>query len=152
VLTVLNEAQTVLRKKGQATPPVHTHKASQGFCGFLGEYQYVVDPHADVYKCFTFVGLKDHCAGTINTEGEIEPLTWAYYDWMSRDPLTIEHCRRCALLPACGGGCAAVAYERHGTYHACGCYDPDSGAKDQLRRYLEREFPQHFKDGKVIWD
>jgi uncharacterized protein len=151
VTTVLTEARSLLETKGQATPVVRPHESSQSFCGFLRKWQYILDPHADVYKCLTFVGLPEHCMGHISKEGEIR-YTWAYYDWMSRDPLTIPECKTCTMLPSCGGGCAAVAYERHNTYHACGCYTPHAKTSDHVKWYLEKVIPQHFKKGNIIWD
>jgi uncharacterized protein len=151
VRMILSEFRDTLEKRGYSTVVERPHSPKHLFCGFLGEGTYVLDPHADVYKCLTFVGLPPHCIGHLDTEGDLVH-TWAYYDWMSRDPLYIDECRRCTMLPACGGGCAATAYEKHGTYHACGCYDPYSEMRDQLKRYLEKESPQHFRDEKIIWD
>ncbi|MBU7016593.1 MAG: SPASM domain-containing protein [Theionarchaea archaeon] len=151
IFETLYEARNLVSKRGQAIRAVQTHE-SHFFCGFLREGQYLIDPLADVYKCLTFVGLKQHSIGHITADGEIEEYTWAYYDWMSRDPLTIKECQKCVMLPSCGGGCAAVSYERHNSYHACGCYDPLSKNNNQVRWYLEENFPRHFKEGKIIWD
>jgi uncharacterized protein len=150
VNSIIVETRKLLKEKGQAQPPIKTHESSQIFCSFLGEGTYIIDPHADVYKCLTFVGVKDHCIGHINKKGRVTPTT-VYYDWMSRDPLHIEECKHCKMLPACGGGCASVAYKKHNTYHACGCYNPHSETKDQITWFLEKNFPEHFKDGKIIW-
>jgi len=149
---VLAEFREIVDEKGQATAVIRTHRPSHVFCGFLGEGTYLIDPYADVYKCLTFVGQKEHSIGHLNKDGEIEEHTWAYYNWMSRDPLAIKECRECIMLPSCGGGCAAIAYEKFGTYHARGCYEPQKEMKHQLRWYLERKLPQDFKDGKIIWD
>ncbi len=149
---VLAEFRDIVEKKGQKTTVIRMYAPSRIFCGFLSEGTYVIDPHADVYKCLTFVGQKKHSIGCIDRKGDIEEYTWAYYDWMSRDPLTIRECRECKMLPSCCGGCAAVAYERYGTYHACGCSDPYEEMRQQLQWYLEQKAPQDFKAGKIIWD
>lgn len=147
---VLSEFQNLAREKGQ---PVIVHPVSPSYlsCGFLTEGACVIDPHADVYKCLTFVGQPQYSAGHIDSEGKIQ-YTPAYYDWMSRDPLSIPECRQCTMLPSCGGGCAAVAYETCGTFHAPGCDQPGMEIKHELLRYLERHFPEDFKKGKIIWD
>ena len=150
VFRTLTEFRSALEERGYSPPVERTYKPKYLFCGFLGEGTYVVDPHADVYKCLTFVGLPEHCVGHILKEGDIA-YTWAHYDWMSRDPLTIPECKTCAMLPSCGGGCAAAAYEKYNTYHACGCYDPHQEMKDQLKWYLEKRSPGDFKDEKIIW-
>ena len=148
----LSEFRSIVEKKGFATARVEQALEPRYiYCGSLSEETYILDPHADVYKCLTLVGLQEHCIGHINKEGLIE-YTPVYYDWMSRDPLTIKECRECKLLPSCGGGCAAAAYERCKTYHAHGCYNSYSEMKDQLQWFLEKKFPQHFKEGKIIWD
>ncbi|MBU7047079.1 MAG: radical SAM protein [Theionarchaea archaeon] len=146
----LADFQRIVNSRGYVFHLTQRFEPSHVFCGFLGEGTYVLDPHADVYKCMIFVGLKKHCIGHITADGEIEYAS-AYYDWMSRDPLTIEECSQCVMLPSCGGGCAAVAHKKYNTYHACGCYDPLSEMKDQLKWYLEEKIPQHFSGGKIIW-
>ena len=144
--------RSIVEKKGFALTKVERiHKPKHIYCGSLGEGVYIVDPHADVYKCLALLGSKEHCIGHINEDGHIE-YTPVYYDWMSRDPLTMKECRNCKILPSCGGGCAAAAYERCKTYHVHGCYDPYSEMKEQLQWYLEKKFPESFKEGKIIWD
>jgi uncharacterized protein len=151
VFKTLIKFRSILEERGYSPPVERTYKPKYLFCGFLGEGTYVLDPHADVYKCLTFVGLPEHSIGHISKDGEIT-YTWAYYDWMSRDPLTIPECKTCPMLPSCGGGCAAVAFERYNTYHACGCYNPKGQIKDHLKWYLEKVIPQHFKNDKIMWD
>jgi uncharacterized protein len=150
-IDTINIFRAIAEEKGFANRVERAPKPKSIYCGFLGEGNYVLDPHGNVYKCLTFVGVKDHCIGTIEENGALKP-SWTYYDWMSRDPLHIEECKHCKMLPACGGGCGSVAYERHRTYHARGCYDPYEEIKNQLTWFLEKKFPEHFKDGKVTWD
>lgn len=148
---VLAEFRDIVDQKGQTAAVIRTHKPAHVFCGFLGEGTFIIDPHADLYKCLTFVGQKSHSIGHISEDGTVKEYTWAYYDWMSRDPLQIPECRECKMLPSCGGGCAAIAYEKHGTYHAVGCYAPYQEMKHQLRWYLEKKLPDRFKAGKIVW-
>ena len=150
-LTVLAEFRHLAELKGQ---PAIARKLYPSYlpCGFLSEGAYVIDPHADVYKCLTFVGQKKHSVGHISPEGEIQHYTSEYYDWMSRDPLLIPECSHCTMLPSCGGGCAAAAYETYKTYHAPGCSQPSAEIENRLTWYLEQKFPDDFKKGKIIWD
>ena len=147
----LDDFRKIVEKKGYTTPVERVHAPKFITCKSLGEKAYILDPYADIYKCLTFVGLKEHSIGHITDTGDIE-YTWAYYDWMSRDPLTIKECQKCVMLPSCGGGCAAISYERYKTYHTCGCSDPLSEMKDQLKWFITQRFPGDFKDGKIIWD
>jgi uncharacterized protein len=148
---VFDEFHRTTLQKGQKTRVTRHYEPSRVACKFLTHGTYVIDPYGDLYKCLTFLGQKEHCIGHINDNGEIENYLYSFYDWMSRDPLKIKECSTCKLLPSCGGGCAAVAYEKYGTYHACGCYEPFKEMEQYLRLYLEQNFPEKFKDGKIAW-
>jgi len=89
------------------------------YCDFLKKHSYIIDPFNDVYKCEGLAGIKDQKVGVIGSNGTIEP-TFAFYDWVSHDPLQTE-CRDCVYLPACGGGCPCLTFEENGTYHSAGC-------------------------------
>lgn len=70
---------------------------------------YMVDPDGDFQRCLEHVGVKEQSVGRLG-----EPLTFGpvLQAWMSVDPLRIEGCRECRLLPLCGGGCPARWLER----------------------------------------
>lgn len=91
------------------------------YCGYLTNRGYIVDSLGDVYKCGAAVGVQDRRIGTLDRQGRIQEVSHHYYDWMSRDPLTMDECKNCKFLPACGGGCAGVAYDKHKTYRREDC-------------------------------
>lgn len=91
------------------------------FCSYLTDTAYVVGPFYDVYKCDGAVGIPQCCIGKIDEKGNLIECKYAYYDWMSRDPLNIPRCCDCKLLPMCGGGCPGIALDEHGTYHRESC-------------------------------
>lgn len=108
------------------------------FCGLYGDSSFTIAPNGDVYKCWEHVGEEKHLMGKIDENGNISNVTFAYYDWMSRNPLETKDCRECSYLPACGGGCGSVSYERYGSYHAKGCF--------KVKGILEKQVNFKFKE------
>lgn len=92
------------------------------FCGLNGDNSYTIAPTGDVYKCWEQVGMEEHIIGKLSKSGRMDDVRFAFYDWMSKNPLDIAECRDCVYLPVCGGGCGAISYEQTGSYHAKGCF------------------------------
>lgn len=109
------------------------------FCGLYGETSFTIAPNGDVYKCWDFVNQKQHCVGKIGKNGAFEGTTSAYFQWMTRNPYYIEECRSCKFLPACGGGCAGIAYDLYGTYNAPGCHKIKSVFEKQIINRFSNE-------------
>jgi len=124
------------------------------FCGSLRESYYTIDPEGNLFKCWEHVGIEEHKMGIIQENGIVKSISPRYFEWMSRDALEIQECRECKLLPACGGGCAAIAYAKEGTYKASGCFRIKYLIEEQLKLYLESKYPEKFASGKYIgkWD
>ncbi len=101
-----------------AEKPVPT--TQRMFCGFMNDHVYAIDPFGDAYKCISMLGQKQHKILSINDRGVGKP-TFEFYDFMSRDPMKINMCRDCVYLPVCSGGCAILAKNKFGTYHAGDC-------------------------------
>lgn len=104
------------------------------FCGLFCDSAFTISPFAEIYKCWDHVGMEEHLMGKINAEGEIVEPTYRYFDWMSHNPTEVEECRKCAYLPACGGGCASVSYSKDNTYHSSGCYKTIGVIEKQVER------------------
>jgi uncharacterized protein len=113
------------------------------YCQYLTNYAYLIDPSADVYKCEGLAGVSDHKMGTIDGEGKMVP-TAKYYELMSRDPLTFSECSNCNLLPACGGGCPALAYDKFGTYNKAFCLSIKHVLEQQVKYQLWKKDPEKF--------
>jgi uncharacterized protein len=103
------------------------------FCGLYCDASFTIAPNGDLYKCWEHVSDERHLIGRITTQGEVVDTTYAYFDWMSRNPLETEDCRECAYLPVCGGGCGSISYEQEGTYHAKGCFKTKGVLEKQLK-------------------
>lgn len=107
------------------------------FCGLYADNQYTITPNGDLYKCWEHAGDEHHLMGKLYAEGNIDDIRYAYYDWMSFNPLENEECVNCVYLPACGGGCAVVGYNETGTYHGKGCFKVKGVIEKQIMRYVK---------------
>ena len=87
------------------------------YCGLNRQTSFTIAPTLDVYKCWEQVGDTRHRVGKIALDGTYEENTDVLADWMCINPLDNKDCSACVYLPTCGGGCAAQAYNREGTYH-----------------------------------
>lgn len=63
---------------------------------------YVFAPDGKIYLCPEAVGYE---AAIIGEYGEDLNLYQSKSDWMQRNILTVEKCRKCKIAPFCGGGC-----------------------------------------------
>ncbi len=74
--------------------------------------EWAFGPDGSVYGCTATVGHASHRLGTFFPEVTRDEAAIA--QWSGRSTLTVAGCQGCALAPACGGGCAAVAWSRTG--------------------------------------
>lgn len=63
----------------------------------------VIGPDGEMYKCWNDIGDPDKVYGYINGEITNEKLLLHYL--AASDPFEDEQCKKCLLLPVCGGGC-----------------------------------------------
>lgn len=116
------------------------------FCGLYTDSQYTVSPEGALFKCWEHTGEEKHKIGEIGNDGQLERPSYAFFDWMSHNPLNIVTCKDCVYIPVCGGGCGVVSYNRSGTYHEAGCFKVKGVIEKQVTRYVEKIMSQ---DGKV---
>lgn len=109
------------------------------FCGLYSDSQFTVTPDCSVYKCWEHAGFEQHRVGTIDSEGNLINKTYAFYDWMTRDPLENHECRECVYLPVCGGGCGSVSYNQSKTYHAPGCFKTKGVVEKQILHFVNEK-------------
>lgn len=91
------------------------------YCGLNNDNNFTIEPNGDVYKCWEHTGIEEHKIGDLSDEGYIDNISFAYYEWMTKNPLEIEACSKCVYLPACGGGCGSVSFGDTGEYSKEGC-------------------------------
>lgn len=109
------------------------------YCGVYGDNQYTITPNVEVYKCWEHAGMKEHLMGRIDEAGSLVELQYAYFDWMTKNPLEDKDCRKCKYLPACGGGCGVVSYNETKTYHSKGCFKVKGVLEKQILRYIKQQ-------------
>lgn len=107
------------------------------YCGLYGDNQFTVAPNCEVYKCWEHTGQKEHFMGVIDANGNFVNVQYAFYDWMSNDPLKNNTCSQCVYLPSCGGGCAVVSYNNNKSYHSTGCFKVKGVIEKQVLKYVE---------------
>lgn len=112
------------------------------YCGLYGDNQYTITPDCQIYKCWEHAGTKEHYIGKLDENGNIVDIRYAFYDWMSHNPLDCEDCRECVYLPSCGGGCGVVSYAKSGTYHKSGCF--------KIKGVIEKQLIHHYKKTGVL--
>lgn len=114
------------------------------YCSFASRNSFLVDAVGDVYKCVSVVGEKA-CRVARMTETGLTDITPELYAFTVRDPLEIEKCTTCRLLPLCGGGCAYRAFQKHGSYQAGDCTLHKGLEEEKLKLYLEKTYPDRFR-------
>ena len=125
--------------------PIYTNPTRRNmYCGLYSDSSFTIMPNGDLYKCWDFVNEEKHRVARIGEGGQVTDTTYAYFDWMTRNPYEIAECRECAYLPACGGGCVGVSFMEKQQYHASGCY--------KMKGVLEKQIIERFKgelDAKI---
>lgn len=105
------------------------------YCGLNNDNNFTIEPNGDVYKCWEHTGLENHRIGKIGEQGYLEDIQYAYFDWMTKNPLSIEACKNCVYLPACGGGCGSVSYGDTGEYNREGCLKIKGVIEEQVKNW-----------------
>jgi uncharacterized protein len=113
-------------------------------CSMNSENCFLIDFNLDVYKCDLFIGNKKLRVGYIDELGSLILLP-NYYKQMNRSPFYLKKCKECILLPACAGGCAAMAYYEKKTINAPYCEVSKNLILNGIKTYLET----HEQDRKL---
>lgn len=95
---------------------------------------FTVDPYLRLFKCAVLPPSKKNAVGIIDHKDCSPLFNQLNDDFLSRDPLAIDECRTCNLLPACGGGCPARVLDIMGTTHGNMCNK--SALSETLRKSL----------------
>lgn len=106
------------------------------YCGLYSDAAFTVAPNGDIYKCWEQVGEEIHKIGELSEEGLIKNIQYAYFDWMTRNPVDTPECKNCVYLPACGGGCGVISYAETGTYHGKGCFKTRGILEKSVSAYM----------------
>ncbi|MBU6997658.1 MAG: radical SAM protein [Theionarchaea archaeon] len=133
-LGIVNELYAVARKMGfRAEEP--ERPTPQGACSAQRASYFTIDPHLRLFKCAILPPYEKNAVGVVNDEGRAV-FNYVNVDFMSRDPVMLDECRKCRIVPVCRGGCPAEVYETQGTTHGYVCRK--SGFYKMLEENLKR--------------
>ncbi len=86
-----------------------------------GKKEWAFDSRGGVYGCTASVGVDRFRLGSYIDENEPENEK-QILEWQTRDVLTIDECKNCALSLSCGGGCGVLAANNNdGKIHSPDC-------------------------------
>jgi len=111
-IAICDNLYALARNEGFNTEDVIT-LPSLSVCGALRSPKFVVDPLGRLFKCAILPPHESFSVGTINEQG-IPRFNSLFYRIMSRDPLAIDDCGSCKLIPICGSGCLAISLYKYG--------------------------------------
>ena len=119
-LQVINELYAEARKMNFRTEE-HEKPAPQGACSAQRVSYFTIDPYLRLFKCAILPPYEKNSVGTVDPESLRPVFNNAHIDFMSRDPLNLDKCRTCELMPVCRGGCPVEVYETQETTHGSVC-------------------------------
>lgn len=108
------------------------------YCGLDCDNNFTIDPLGNVYKCWEHVGNQKHLMGVISENGDILDFNPQFYKWMTQSPIDSDVCGNCVYLPACGGGCRSISFDKNKDFHDSQCF--------KIKGVLEEEIKLIFKD------
>lgn len=76
-------------------------------CAIRNPYSFSFDPDGYVYKCWEHISDTKYAVGKVDKEGEFmaSNVLLMNRQLYGADPLEDSNCRKCSILPICGGGC-----------------------------------------------
>ena len=93
----------------------------QGACSAQRISYFTIDPYLRLFKCAILPPYEKNSVGTVDLETFQPVFNNRRIDFLSRDPLNLEGCNTCQLMPICRGGCPVEVYETQGTTHGSVC-------------------------------
>ncbi|MDR1653478.1 MAG: radical SAM protein [Prevotellaceae bacterium] len=103
-------------------------------CAYHHINSFAIDPNLLAYKCALEIGMQEKSIGSIDETSRLNlrenVLTGLLYS-----PLTIEECRKCMVLPICGGKCP-IEWERQNRQKEAGCVPDKQSISIKLNNLL----------------
>jgi uncharacterized protein len=94
---------------------------------------FVIGPEGELYKCWLYIGKKEHVIGNVRYPDELDQNVMARF-LCGADYLFDDNCRNCNLIHICNGGCPLARilnkYENKNIDYCC-------TAKSNLEKYIE---------------
>lgn len=125
--------RALLRNAGDPLPMM---KAT--YCGaHVG--MYIFDAFGDIYTCWERTGDKNVRIGWVDESGEAQFVADRLKEWRSRNVTSNDTCGQCRYSMYCGGGCAVLAEDLHGTMFGNYC--------DAFARRFRQTASEVYSDG-----
>ncbi len=132
-LKVVNDLYTAARKLNFRTEDPEK-PSPQGACSAQRISYFTIDPYLRLFKCAILPPYEKNAVGTVSMEDAQPVFNHVHVDFLSRDPLSLDKCSSCQLMPVCRGGCPVEIYETQGTTHGYVCRE--SGFLETMRENL----------------
>jgi len=106
---------------------------SLGHCMATSYNTWIVGPEGELYNCQAEIGLSDKVVGNI-IDDTVTNMDYVSEFMVGVSPFENEQCRRCVVLPLCGGGCALerIAQKNEGILSACNIFFKDKSKLGEL--------------------
>lgn len=110
-------------------------KNSTNICVANSYYGYVIGPEGEIYKCWEDVGKNKMVIGSVHDNLSVSNLELEARYIIGTDPFDDENCKKCSIMPICGGGCVnkRMRSQQFGEESLDYC----SPLKKNLTKYLE---------------
>lgn len=122
--------------------PLPAMRAS--FCGAHTTMS-IFDAFGDIYACWERTGDKNLRIGWVDENGKLELVADRLEKWRSRTVSSNDTCGQCRYSLYCGGGCAVLAEDLHGTMFGNYC---DAFGK-RFRTSVAEAFVEHARGDDV---
>jgi uncharacterized protein len=137
---VVTSLYTVARSMGfRAEDP--EKPSPLGACSAQKASYFTIDPYLRLFKCAILPPYEKNCVGTVSIKDANPMFNHVNIDFLSRDPMIIEPCSTCKLVPVCRGGCPAEIYGVRNTTHGYVCRKP--GLYETLKENLMSVIKKH---------
>jgi len=109
------------------------------YCSSFNKNSIVVDYQRKAYKC-AILHQQDHAMGEITADGELKIIDKKKLNqWLCRDSLSINGCKKCKLLPTCASGCGGSAFNKFGTWNINNCSGNKQIFMERLKIYIKQK-------------
>ncbi len=100
-------------------------------CLATTEGSYVFGPDSKIYSCWEDIGVVKEAIGEYYPKWSINKENYSL--WKGRSKLTVEDCKNCKFIFACGR-CQATARNLHNDINTKGCVNPEE--EEELLKYI----------------
>lgn len=138
--SIKSKARRIFDASGAATPNLR-----ESFCS-AHHRMYIFDALGDIYACWERTGDPKIRIGHIEEDGLATLNREVAQLWRSRTVASNPVCRQCRYALHCGGGCAILAVDKTGRYHANFC----DGFASRFRANVAEAYLDHTRGVEIV--